>query len=170
MLYQHVHSAGFYYDWYKGDLMFQVICHDGLGRVVRHDLHSIIIDGVPFILAPGCRHPRSNLNAGARCSAEHRPARGITHLQQIFESKGNHAMTVESLKAADALLALAGLMNDQKMLKELRVTRDEANATITKLFSRLLASYFGRTSTAQKVEGICLRRPRGPFGSREPPR
>jgi hypothetical protein len=42
-------------------------------------------------------------------------------------------MTVESLKAADALLALAGLMNDQKMLKELRVTRDEANATITKL-------------------------------------
>jgi hypothetical protein len=24
-------------------------------------------------------------------------------------------------------------MNDQKMLKELRVTRDEANATITKL-------------------------------------
>jgi hypothetical protein len=79
-------------------------------------------------------------------------------------------MTVELLKAADALLALAGLMNDQKMLKELRVTRDEANATITKLFSRLLASYFGRTSTAQKVEGICLRRPRGPFGSRETPR
>ena len=47
MLYQHVHSAGFYYDWYKGDLMFQVICQDGLGRVVRPDLHSIIVDGVP---------------------------------------------------------------------------------------------------------------------------
>jgi hypothetical protein len=31
------------------------------------------------------------------------------------------------------MLALAGLMNDQKMLKELRVARDEANAAITKL-------------------------------------
>jgi hypothetical protein len=39
----------------------------------------------------------------------------------------------EALKAADAMLALAGLMNDQKMLKELRMARDEAYAAITKL-------------------------------------
>jgi hypothetical protein len=66
----------------KGDLMFQVICHVGLGRVVRHDLHSIIIDGVPSYL------PQDVVTRALICSAEHRPARGITHLQQIFESKG----------------------------------------------------------------------------------